>query len=1120
MKLTFLLLTCFVVQTFASLNAQTVTIKKQNASLEEVIWELKQQTQFTFMYNNEDIARIKGIDLNEKEVDVEKILQKCLKNTNLEYVVLNNAIVIKLKMDTLDEKKSVTLKGWVYDKKKEPIPGVTVKLTNINLGTATNNKGWFSLSLPLTKGTLEFSFVGFKTQKVNFTEKTDTLRIYLEEDVQALDEAVVVAYGTTTKRKATGSVSVIKADELKGIPSSNIANLLQGRVAGMDITNISGAPGGGDIAITIRGYNSLDVEQGRRFSNPLWVVDGVPLNSFTSPITGNNLLADLNPDMIESIQILKDASSAAIYGSRAANGVIIVTTKKGKIGKLSINARVNFGIETPIDLPDMLHTADFIDRKLAAGFPNNPNSGWDNPASLPDTDWEDLVWRNAFRQNYFLQMTGGNEKTTFNMSAEFYKNQFIERYSFEDAGNFRVASQTNISKRVKFSEILTVGFNNTDPHLYGQTNNDYVYYRQVPTMVPYDNTNEAGGGWGKHPAGGYYEGPNHVATLMSHHANERRFWARANAILDWEIINDLKFQANFSANFDSHANNLFLESWNLGSLSQQDYYSKDYGSGYDLRMLYTLTYDHTFGEKHYVKGMVGYEAYRATASSAGGWKNGFLVQPSDDISLGTGDKDVSGTKTEGRSLSQFARVNYAYDDRYLLEASIRRDGYDNFGPENRFGVFPSASVGWNVGKESFVKDNITWMSQLKLRGSYGKIGNNTIPQFLYEPSFTNNYLYYSYDGQNTQRGFWYSNVANATIKWEDVAQWNIGVDASFLDNRLNTTIEYYDKKTSDMLYSVGVPPSAGPSSEPFSETSSYRANIGKISNRGFEWMVQWRDSYKDFRYDVAFTLSTNKNKVVKLSDQVNPIIWAGSDAALNSSIYRTENGQPMGQMYGYVVDGIIQDQAEIDALNAQSPDGLYQQAGTAPGDLKYKDLNGDGKVTNEDKTYIGNPWPDLMYGLNINLSWKGFDLSMGWLGNAGVDVFNSAKLYERSFYGDYNTTYKVYEAWSPTNRATSHPRVTKEDPNGNFKNVSSYFVEDGSFFKLKNLHFGYNLPKSILSHLKIEGLKFYINCDNLFIITKFQGDPELGGGYLERNMYSVKRAPSTRTIMGGLSLTL
>ena len=389
MKLTFLLLTCFVVQAFASLNAQTVTIKKQNASLEEVIWELKQQTRFTFMYNNEDIAQIKGIDLNEKEVDVEKILQKCLKNTNLEYVVLNNAIVIKLKMNTLDEKKSVTLKGWVYDKKKEPIPGVTVKLTNINLGTATNNKGWFSLSLPLTKGTLEFSFVGFKTQKINFTERTDTLRIILEEDVQTLDETVVVAYGNTTKRKMTGAVSTIKADEIKGIPTSSIANLLQGRVAGIDITNISGAPGGGDIAVTIRGYNSLDVEQKRRFSNPLWVVDGVPLNAFTSPITGTNLLADLNPDMIESIQILKDASSAAIYGSRAANGVIIVTTKKG-LKDQDATFSVNFSQSWSIlphypDLTSGRAEREFrlaANRKYYKAYLDKETNRWKYPTSL------------------------------------------------------------------------------------------------------------------------------------------------------------------------------------------------------------------------------------------------------------------------------------------------------------------------------------------------------------------------------------------------------------------------------------------------------------------------------------------------------------------------------------------------------------------------------------------------------------------------------------------------------------------------------------------------------------------------------------------------------------------
>ena len=1121
MKLCISLLLCFTLGLSASTLAQQerVNLDLKQVSIKVLFDEIQKQTNLSFVFNTEQATKLGLVSVRAVDETVENVLRKVLMNTGMMFEFDGTLIIVRPEEPEKKEVTKIKVTGKVKDEKGEFLPGVTILLKGTQIGAVTDVDGKFSFELPKQDNlVLVFSFIGYKQQEVKVNgEDAKPLAIVLKEDVTEMDEVVVTGIYQRKKESFTGSATTFKKEELKMVGSQNLIQSLKTLDPSFSImeNNQFGSDPNRLPDIEIRGKTSvigLKEQFGTDPNQPLFILDGFE--------TTLQVITDLNMERVESVTILKDAASTAIYGARGAGGVILVTTKKGKIGKLSINARVNFGIETPIDLPDMLHTADFIDRKLAAGFPNNPNSGWDNPASLPDTDWEDLVWRNAFRQNYFLQMTGGNEKTTFNMSAEFYKNQFIERYSFEDAGNFRVASQTNISKRVKFSEILTVGFNNTDPHLYGQTNNDYVYYRQVPTMVPYDNTNEAGGGWGKHPAGGYYEGPNHVATLMSHHANERRFWARANAILDWEIINDLKFQANFSANFDSHANNLFLESWNLGSLSQQDYYSKDYGSGYDLRMLYTLTYDHTFGEKHYVKGMVGYEAYRATASSAGGWKNGFLVQPSDDISLGTGDKDVSGTKTEGRSLSQFARVNYAYDDRYLLEASIRRDGYDNFGPENRFGVFPSASVGWNVGKESFVKDNITWMSQLKLRGSYGKIGNNTIPQFLYEPSFTNNYLYYSYDGQNTQRGFWYSNVANATIKWEDVAQWNIGVDASFLDNRLNTTIEYYDKKTSDMLYSVGVPPSAGPSSEPFSETSSYRANIGKISNRGFEWMVQWRDSYKDFRYDVAFTLSTNKNKVVKLSDQVNPIIWAGSDAALNSSIYRTENGQPMGQMYGYVVDGIIQDQAEIDALNAQSPDGLYQQAGTAPGDLKYKDLNGDGKVTNEDKTYIGNPWPDLMYGLNINLSWKGFDLSMGWLGNAGVDVFNSAKLYERSFYGDYNTTYKVYEAWSPTNRATSHPRVTKEDPNGNFKNVSSYFVEDGSFFKLKNLHFGYNLPKSILSHLKIEGLKFYINCDNLFIITKFQGDPELGGGYLERNMYSVKRAPSTRTIMGGLSLTL
>lgn len=1094
MRISFIFLfVCAFHMVATNTDAQNVKIEinTENMTVRQLINEIEKQTEYLILFRNNDVDTERVLHINNSSAKVSSYLDEAFNGTDIEYYFQNKYILLSKKGSDGSHpfQQGRIISGTIVDERGDPVIGANVIEKGTTNGVVTDIDGKFSLHVA-NDAVILFSYIGYVEQEVMVGDRT-YFDIVMKEDTQTLDEVVVVGYGTQKRSNVTGSVASIKADDFNDL-NMGVTAAIQGRVAGVNVSNGN---------IVIRGAASING------ADPLWIVDGVPGDA-------------PNFNDIESVEILKDAASTAIYGARGAGGVILVTTKKGKTGKLTINARANVGVSMPIDLPDMLKTPDFIDRKLAAGFPNSAGSGWDNPSSLPDTNWEDEVWRNAFRQNYFIQMTGGNEKTTFNMSGEFFRNEYIERYSSEDGGNIRVASQTKINDKIKFSEVIRLGHNNADPHLYGNESHSYTYYRQVPTMTPYDKNNENGGGWGRQPSGGYYEGPNPLATLRSRHANNKSYWARANVILDWEIIKGLQLQANLSANFDSYANNEFQESWNLGSLTQQERFTKNYGSGHNFRMLYTLTYDRTFAEKHYIKGMAGYEAYKAVSSTSGGWKTGFMVQPAEDIGLGTGDKDVTGGKGQNRSLSQFARLNYAYDDKYLFEASIRRDGYDNFGPENRFGVFPSASAGWNIARESFIRDNVDWITQLKLRGSYGRIGNNTIAQFLYESAFTNNFLFYSYDSENTQRGFWYSHVANSAIKWEDVAQWNIGIDAGFLNNRLNTTIEYYDKKTSDMLYSVGVPPSAGPSAEPFSTSASYKANIGEISNKGIEWMIQWRDSYKDFSYDVAFTLSTNKNKVIRLSDQVNPIIWAGSVQALNSSIYRTENSQPMGQMYGYVVDGIFQEQSEIDALNNASPDGLYQQAGTAPGDFKYRDINGDGKITNEDKTYIGNPWPELVYGLNISMSWKGFDLMMGWLGNSGVDVFNGTKVYERSFYGDYNTTYKVYDAWSTTNRNTKHPRVTRDDPNGNFKNVSSYFVEDGSFLKLKNLHFGYNLPKSFLNKFNLSGMKIFVNCDNLFIITKFQGDPELGGGYLERNKYTDRRGPATRTIMGGLSLTL
>lgn len=1071
-----------------------ITLQLKNATLSDVLNTIESNSSYYFMLNNKLIDLSKRIDIDVHDKMINDILTLLSEKTGIKYKIYDRQIVLSPgdqrlnEVSVMQQQKSMT--GKVTDSAGEPLPGVSVVVKGTTTGTITGSDGKYVLANIPANATLAFSFVGMKSQEMSTLGKSSLDVIMLEESV-GIDEVVAVGYGVQKKSNLTGSVASIKTNDYKDL-NVGITSVIQGRVAGVNVSNGN---------IIIRGAASVNG------SDPLWIVDGVPGSA-----------PNLND--IESIEILKDAASTAIYGARGAGGVILVTTKKGKAGKLVINARANVGISSPIDIADMLSTPDFINRKLAAGFTQSDASGWNDPSSLPNTNWNDLIWRKPLLQSYFLQMSGGSDKTTFDISGEYIKNQSIEIKAFDEKGNFRFASQTKFNKKIDVTSIVNLVYSNSAPHIFGGGGASSIWYRQVPTMSPYDITNVSGGGWGMAPAGGYYEGGNPLANLLTNHANNKSYSGNANLILNWEVLNGLKYQTTLSMNLNSYANNTFSESYSVGAVSQLSKFTKDYGLKQSLRMQHTITYEHNWNDRHNIKALVGYEASSGLITTAGGWKYDFSIQPAYDMSLGTGSTDATGTKSESRSVSQFARINYDYDGKYLFEASIRRDGYDNFGPSNRFGVFPSLSGGWNIAKETFIKDNVNWLSQLKLRGSYGRIGNNTVPQFLYESSYTNTYLYYSYDDITTKRGFWLKSVANKDIKWEDVSQWNIGIDASILNNHLNTSIEYYNKKTSDMLYSVSTPPSSGTYSEPFSISSSYMANIGQISNKGLEWMIQWKGAHKDFTYDVALTLSKNVNKVIKLSDAVNPIIYKGTSTALNSSIYRTENGQPMGQMYGYIVDGIFRDQAEIDKLNASSPSGFYQQVGTSPGDLKYRDVNNDGKITEADKTFIGNPWPKLIYGLNLSMSWKGFDLIMGILGNYKMDVFNSAKIYERSFYGDFNTTYKVYEAWSETNKNASNPRVIKTDPNGNFKNVSSYFVENGSFFKIKNLHFGYNLPKQVVSRINLDGLKVFVNLDNMFIISKFQGDPEIAGGYLQRNNYSEKRSPSTRSVMLGLSLTL
>lgn len=679
-----------------------LTLDVKNGTISQVIKEIEKRTDFTFVYNVNDVNLNKKVSVRFKNQSIDEVLKILFSNNALEYKITDRHIALYVR-DAIVQQTSRKITGTIKDINGDPVIGANIFIVGTSNGTVSDMNGQFEISVPVG-GILKISYIGYLDKEIKIVTDKTAYDIVLNEDNKALDEVVVVGYGVQKKSNITGSVASVKPETFKDL-DLGVTEIIQGRVAGVNVSNGN---------IIIRGAASING------SDPLWIVDGIQGGA-------------PNFNDIESIEILKDAASTSIYGARAAGGVILVTTKKGKTGRININAKVNVGVAMPVDVPTMLSTPDFIDRKLAAGFPNNPQSGWDNPSSLPNTNWNDEIWRNALKQNYFIQMTGGTDKTSFNMSAEYNKNEGFKIGNWNEGASIRIASSTQINKKVKVTEIVSMGFGNDHP-----SNPLGISYRQVPTMKVYDLENVSGGGWGKQPAGGYYEGTNAVMDELVHHRDNKNYWGKANFILDWEIIKDLKFQANLSGDFSSYANNDFQEAWNIGSLSRGNEYNKDYGSGHTLRMFYTLTYDHTFADKHYLKGMLGYEASQGESSSAGGWKNGFPVQVAEDMGLGTGEKDIKGGKGRSRSLSQFARFNYAYDSKYLFEATIRRDGYDNFGPDNRFGLFPSLSLGWNIAKESFIADNVDWLSQLKLRGGWGKIGNNTIGQFLYEPSFTNN----------------------------------------------------------------------------------------------------------------------------------------------------------------------------------------------------------------------------------------------------------------------------------------------------------------------------------------------------------------------------------------------
>lgn len=1170
MKLKFFILLCCVHTLNATMYSQEqkLNVSFENELVISVLDYLKAQTGYQFFFQKGVVSETEKVTINLKDATLVQVLDVVLKERGYTYEILDGVIIVRR---AEVQQKVHKVIGKVVDKGKVPMPGVTVKLEKTSVGTATNTKGVFSLALPVEKGTLELSFVGYKTQKVSFSSSLkDTLRITMEEDVQALDETVIVAYGTTTRRKSTGAISVVKADELKGIPASNIANLLQGRVAGMDITNLSGAPGGGDVAITVRGYNSLDVEAGRRFSNPLWVVDGVPLNSFTSPITGTNLLSDLNPDMIESIQVLKDASSAAIYGSRAANGVIIVTTKKGKQGQ-DATFSVNFS-ETWSILPRYpTITTGRAERLLRLKMAQNSfeayldpmTNAWKYPTSLreqydhptgsvngfwmPDKnnlrpsngsmfqDSLNLFYNNStnFFPMYYetgrvtnanIQTYGGTDRITYGMGLGYYNETGV----FKGTGYKRIDLNSNmtvfpvprltvdlrfnasLTQRKRASDVANENLRFGGAILPIETVPGEPY--RLSTLLPgegsvvWDNVLKL------------YEGTKEV---------NRAIHLRTNFKVGYEILEGLKFSTSLAADYSIDRRNYFTPSY-----INDDQNSISLGeTGINLMVLNEnlLSFKRLFKEHHGVDFVMGLSyQYDQMEYNGGSAKK----SPSDKIyyapmgmpDLGTVDwgdykevvayKDYQSDMQEKALVSYFARLEYNYRSKYMLSASMRRDGSSTFGKDNRWGSFPSIAVAWSFSEESFLKDNCGWLSFGKLRASWGRSGMH----------FSENYLALGimnlgvqpYIGNSVLEPEWGSGLYNDELSWEETDQYDLGLDIDMLDYRLGVTFDYYYRYTDKLLDQVALP-SVGINT---GYISQWR-NAAAVTNEGVELMVKYEViRKKDLFWKVSVNASKNWNRFKKSytgKDQEN--LMGGANRVI---------GKALNGIYAFKTDGFVDDQEEVPVFYNQmgaklplSPGG--GRAFYKPGDYKFVDVNGDRVITTEgDLVYCGSALPKVSGGIVNEFRWRNFDVNVLLSFQLGRHMINQTRVRALSSGNLKRYPALVFDLdeisfWEKPGDHPDYPLLQSDNNAHLWEAKVDRLVENVSWLKVKTLSVGYTLPKAWMKKCGLDELRVFASGENLVTFTNYSGmDPEcvdIRSGLDNNNAY-----PLARKLTLGLTL--
>jgi TonB-dependent starch-binding outer membrane protein SusC len=1027
-----------------------------------------------------------------------------------------------------------TITGKVSAEGEGLLPGVNVTVQGTVIGALTDINGAYSIKVPGPSAVLVFSSIGYSSQQVTVGAQT-VIDMILKVDLTALQEVVVVGYGTRVRAELTGSVSTVSSNDIKKSTVPSAIGRMQGQVAGVTVVN-SNTPGG-DAFIRVRGMGTIND------SRPLFVIDGVPSDPGSS----------LNPDDIESISVLKDASSAAIYGTRGANGVILITTKRGKASeKPSITFSTRVGVANAINQYDMLNAQEYAEsvwlradnngqtRPSAlygtgskpvlpdyltpvgakVGDPNTDPSTYSSSnvitkANKAGTNWYDEIYQTGKTQEYDLSISGGNQKSTYAFSAGYADQQGVLIYTGFKRYTFRSNSDANVTSWLKIGQSLSATFTvkQGDMGSDGEASPISQAYRIQPIIPVYDIMGKFAG-TKSGPNFGNAENP--VAQLTRNSNNYDKYSrAMGNFYAEVTVIKGLTLKSLFGFDYGttdqkyvSLANPEMAESHPNDALNVYHNYNMQWN------WVNTLSYDKTFG-MHRITAVIGTEAISSVYTEENAGRAVYFNNSFDYMQLNSGEANQtnSGYASEWALFSQFGRVNYSLNGKYLLEGVLRRDGSSRFSKESRYGLFPALSAGWVISQEGFMQGTTNLINFLKLKGGWGNSGNDRIGDYNSYTTFGVNKIQSSYplDGTPTglTTGFQPVQYGNENVTWEKTSTIDIGLDSRLLNNTLSFGIDIWQRTTTDMLYQVQKPQVAGVANQPY-------VNIGDMKNTGYDIELGYTNKAINDKliYSVNVTLSHYKNEVTKLSNNENEFLTTASERQVDYS--RAQVGHAFPEFYGYVVEGIFQTPAEV---TAAPPFGTYNK----PGHFKFKDVNGDKKIDASDRTFIGSPHPKLSGGMNINLSYGGFDLGMVFYGTYGNKMINYVRRWID--YGQFDgglSKDALYKSWgSPYLASNADATLPMYDINDVSQQNSSAFVEDGSFLRMKNLQIGYNLPKSLLSKVKVENVNIYCQVTNLFTITKYSGlDPE----YYSNNPGTMGldrgATPTSRQIMFGLRLAL